>query len=235
MAQAADLLGIEEDISEAQELREEAIAVRNLEQDWMPNLGVLPGEPGWNDQVQRWAIEIQRNKEASGNNEIAGRAYLAAVLDDMPNLSMRILATHLSAIKSAALLPELLCLLAARGDASPLRMLYGDGVDPATAIADGTTPLHIAALYGHTAIVTDLLGKARDAGRVAVLIEARGDQNATALHAAAQEGHTQIVSALLDSGADILAKTKTGATALILAARGGHIEIVRLLLEKSSQ
>jgi ankyrin repeat protein len=122
---------------------------------------------------------------------------------------------------------------------------------------DGWTPLHLAAHYGHAAVVEMLIANNADvhvrsenamrnqplhaaaAGRQTeasrLLLEAGADVNArqtggyTPLHAAAQNGDRALVDLLLARGADLAATTDDGATPLALAERAGRTEVAALL------
>jgi len=128
---------------------------------------------------------------------------------------------------------------------------------------DGWTPLHLAAHYGHLAVVETLLANNADvgirsensmrnqplhaaaAGRAVsvcrMLLAAGADPNATqaggytALHAAAQNGQRDLVELLLAHGADVSAQTENGATALSLAEEAGRHEVAELLRARGAR
>ncbi|XP_071380457.1 GA-binding protein subunit beta-2-like, partial [Centroberyx affinis] len=87
----------------------------------------------------------------------------------------------------------------------------------------GTSPLHLAAQYGHHSTAEVLL-------RAGVSRDARTKVDRTPLHMAATEGHSSIVELLVRSGADINAKDMLKMTALHWAAQHGHREVAELLL-----
>lgn len=123
--------------------------------------------------------------------------------------------------------------------------------------ADGWTPLHLAAHYGHTAVVETLLANNADvharsenymrnqplhaaaAGRrletARLLLRAGADANATQaggfvpLHSAAQSGDCELVELLVAHGADVAARSDDGRTALSIAEQGGKADVAALL------
>ena len=123
------------------------------------------------------------------------------------------------------------------GDADALSALLGSlSVSVDTKGADGDTPLHVACLYGQTAVVRALLERDADP-RVT-----DGD-GGTPLHDASAGGHEAIVRMLVESvktkNADaaaeavasfVNARDGDGETPLHLATRGEHEHVVRFLL-----
>jgi len=124
---------------------------------------------------------------------------------------------------------------------------------------DGDTPLHVAAYFGNTEVVKQLLESKADVNArkhsdgasplviaaqerrteiVKLLLDHDADVNTsvwtngdTPLHASAWNGSTEIVRMLLNSKADVNARKLTdGATPLYLASLRGHADIVKLLL-----
>ncbi|XP_051739522.1 ankyrin repeat domain-containing protein 27 isoform X2 [Ctenopharyngodon idella] len=93
--------------------------------------------------------------------------------------------------------------------------------------ADGFTPLHVAALHGHTALVSLFTHHSAN-------INARNNQSATPLHLACQNSHIQVVSALLECNAKLNKKDHYGNTALIHACLKGNLEIATVLLESGA-
>jgi uncharacterized protein len=123
--------------------------------------------------------------------------------------------------------------------------------------ADGWTPLHLAAFFGHPELASALLDRGADvnalstnqmqnmplhaavAGRkpavIKLLLERGANVNArqhggwTALHGAAQAGDRQIVEMLLAGGAHLNAKADNNQSPLDLALMKGHQEVASLL------
>ncbi len=91
---------------------------------------------------------------------------------------------------------------------------------------NGDTPLFLAAMNGHTAIVKLLLDHHAN-------IRATNGQKQTALHLAALGGSTDCVNALLAAGASsqINAADTGGMTPLMNAAGSAHAPLVKLLLD----
>jgi ankyrin repeat protein len=119
---------------------------------------------------------------------------------------------------------------AAAGDTGRIRQLVD--ADPSVVAAhsaDGWTPLHLAAHFGHVEAMRALLE--RGAG-----LEARSSNpNAnTPLHAAAAGGRTEAVAELLARRAEPDARQHGGWTALHSAAQSGRLEMARLLLDRGA-
>ncbi len=76
-------------------------------------------------------------------------------------------------------------------------------------MSDGQTPLHMAAIYGHSGISQYLLDNGADT-------KAQDISGAAPLHEAVRYGRSEIVSQLLAKGADVNAKDSLGKTPLLL-------------------
>ena len=91
----------------------------------------------------------------------------------------------------------------------------------------GTTPLMLASLCGHTAIVLLLLQMGGD-------VHHTDNYGWTPLLLASYKGHTAIVRILLEYGANVHHIDNSGMTALQRATSWGYADIVRLLLENGA-
>jgi ankyrin repeat protein len=89
------------------------------------------------------------------------------------------------------------------------------------------TPLHLAAVDGHEAVVKLLLEKEAD-------VESKDTNIQTPLSLAATRGHEPVVKLLLEKEADVESKDTDNRTPLSLAAGNGHKAVVKLLLEKEA-
>ncbi|XP_077041291.1 ankyrin repeat domain-containing protein 27 isoform X2 [Agelaius phoeniceus] len=92
---------------------------------------------------------------------------------------------------------------------------------------DGFTPLHMAALHGHSELASLLL-------RHGASTSAKNTQLAAPLHLACQRGHSQVVKCLMDYNAKQNKKDIYGNTPLIYACLNGHYETTALLLQNSN-
>ncbi|XP_030639863.1 GA-binding protein subunit beta-2b [Chanos chanos] len=112
---------------------------------------------------------------------------------------------------------------ARKGQDDEVRSLMANGA-PFTTDWLGTSPLHLAAQYGHYSTAEVLL-------RAGVSRDARTKVDRTPLHMAAAEGHSNIVELLVKSGADINAKDMLKMTALHWATEHGHRVVAELLVK----
>ncbi|XP_031431570.1 GA-binding protein subunit beta-2b isoform X2 [Clupea harengus] len=115
---------------------------------------------------------------------------------------------------------------ARKGQDDDVRTLMANGA-PFTTDWLGTSPLHLAAQYGHFSTAEVLL-------RAGVSRDARTKVDRTPLHMAAAEGHTSIVELLVKSGADVNAKDMLKMTALHWATEHGHRAVAELLVKYSA-
>ncbi|HEX6660142.1 MAG TPA: ankyrin repeat domain-containing protein [Ilumatobacter sp.] len=135
------------------------------------------------------------------------------------------------------------------GDLAMVDLLLAHGADPneITRIDDMETPLVVASVAGHTAIVDRLRPlttrldweAASRTGDVKVLarmvrsghaIDARDGYGQTALMRAAHAGHADAVDWLIDHGADLDYTSKFHLSALMLAIIAGHPRVARRLV-----
>ena len=121
------------------------------------------------------------------------------------------------------------------GKDSELLHLLTSGAAAGTVDPRGVTPLHVAALAGHSHIVQSLMVHKGGAATAAMTSE-----GLTALHFAAASGSTAVIqqltttARLLHTRVNINAASATGVTPLYLAAAHGHVEAVKQLLSASA-
>ncbi|KAJ9579497.1 hypothetical protein L9F63_004845, partial [Diploptera punctata] len=148
------------------------------------------------------------------NNQIPAMLYVTsnvtAVRNCVPALSL-------------VELGKKLLLSAKAGDTDQVRLLISKGAPFATDWL-GTSPLHVAAQYGHVSTAEVLL-------RAGISRDARTKVERTPLHIAAQEGNTPIVQLLLSHGADVDSKDMLRMTPLHWAVEREHVDTVELLLQ----
>lgn len=112
---------------------------------------------------------------------------------------------------------------ARKGEDDEVRTLMASGA-PFTTDWLGTSPLHLAAQYGHYSTAEVLL-------RAGVSRDARTKVDRTPLHMAAADGHVHIVELLVRNGADVNAKDMLKMTALHWATEHHHRDVVELLIK----
>jgi ankyrin repeat protein len=110
------------------------------------------------------------------------------------------------------------------GTDKQLQALVTKDIDLHATNSYGYTPLHLAAIYGHTATVKTLL-------QAGANIHATDNEGNTPLHFAAYNGYTATVKTLLQAGANIHATNHDGYTPLHFAARDGRTATVKTLLQ----
>ncbi|KAG9341997.1 hypothetical protein JZ751_018315 [Albula glossodonta] len=108
-----------------------------------------------------------------------------------------------------------------------LASLQTSGLSVNSSSGDGFSPLHVAALHGHTALVSLLI-------RHGASINARNNQSATPLHLACQNSHVQVVTSLLECNAKLNKKDQYGNTPLIHACLKGHLDTAAILLKSDA-
>ncbi|KAF8764100.1 GA-binding protein subunit beta-1 like protein [Argiope bruennichi] len=112
------------------------------------------------------------------------------------------------------------------GETEEVRMLMTNGA-PFTTDWLGTSPLHMAAHYGHVETAEVLL-------RGGISRDARTKVDRTPLHMACQEGHLEIVKLLLSHGAEIDARDMLRMTPLHWAVEHNNYYVVQLLLKNGA-
>ena len=110
------------------------------------------------------------------------------------------------------------------GDLEQVQRLLGQGMNIDSPGRNAETPLLVASLQGHTAVVDWLLAHNADT-------HARNQGGFTPLHAAAYGGHRDIAELLIAKGADVNDKENRYRIApLLAAAEENHPDVVELLL-----
>ena len=89
----------------------------------------------------------------------------------------------------------------------------------------GLTPLHLAALKGHTDLVRSLIATHHAA------IDSLTLRKETPLHLAAGAGQLQVCGLLIELGADLEATDELGQKVIHLAAQQNHSEVIKLFLK----
>ncbi len=113
---------------------------------------------------------------------------------------------------------------AMQGNKDAVRALLKDGADVNTALGDGMTALHYAAIR-------------HDVELAKMLLYAGANVKATTriggyspLLVAARDGDVAMIGTLLDGGADANASTTNGTTALMFASAAGRVDAVKTLI-----
>nr|AAI60407.1 Unknown (protein for MGC:135436) [Xenopus tropicalis] len=112
------------------------------------------------------------------------------------------------------------------GEDNEIRLLMQNGA-PFTTDWLGTSPLHLAAQYGHYSTVKVLL-------QAGISRDARTKVDRTPLHMAAADGHTPIVDLLIKNGANVNARDMLEMTALHWASEHNHHDVVHLLIKSGA-
>jgi ankyrin repeat protein len=95
--------------------------------------------------------------------------------------------------------------------------------------ADGWTPLHLAAFFGHAKIVELLIAHDAD-----VHARSRGTNGNTPLHAALAGNHKFVAGVLIGHGADVNAPDAQGWRPLHLAAANNNMDAIKALIAQGA-
>ncbi|KAF3839203.1 hypothetical protein F7725_017920 [Dissostichus mawsoni] len=117
------------------------------------------------------------------------------------------------------------------GQDDDVKALMANGA-PFTTDWLGSSPLHLAAKYGHQSTAEVLLraGVSRDARtKHGAEVDARDMLKMTALHWAAQRGHREVAELLLRYGADVHCLSKFDKTPFDIAMDTSNTELMILL------
>ncbi|KAM4664025.1 GA-binding protein subunit beta-2 isoform 2-T3 [Discoglossus pictus] len=115
---------------------------------------------------------------------------------------------------------------ARNGEDDEIKVLMQNGA-PFTTDWLGTSPLHLAAQYGHYSTAKVLL-------QAGISRDARTKVDRTPLHMAAADGHADIVDLLIKNGANVNAKDMLEMTALHWATEFNHRDVVDLLIQSGA-
>ncbi|PUU84162.1 ankyrin repeat-containing domain protein, partial [Tuber borchii] len=94
---------------------------------------------------------------------------------------------------------------------------------------DGNTPLHEAAISGHSSMLKALVKKFTRDRTYSNEINKKNHSGNTPLHLALQFDHTEIVELLVNKGADTTIKNNAQITALELGARLNRVDSLDIL------
>jgi len=112
-------------------------------------------------------------------------------------------------------------------DPSPLDTLNASilaGMDPNTKNSEGITPIHYAALHGHSVCIEPLVN-------VGAQLNSRDLHHDTALHISAEYGDLKTMAQLVKFGADVNLENEDGNTPLMISMFEGNLAGVDLLLD----
>jgi uncharacterized protein len=109
------------------------------------------------------------------------------------------------------------------------RLVAADGSAINAYSADGWTPLHLAAFFGHAKVVEFLLAHGADAKA-----RSRNPNGNTPLHAALAGNHQMAAGLLIGHGADVNAADAGGWRPLHLAAANNNIDSIEALIAQGA-
>lgn len=130
-------------------------------------------------------------------------------------------------LRSEAVLCHPLCQCPTCAPTQKMCVLQAGALGVNSCNVDGFTPLHVAALHGHSALAALLI-------RHGAAVNARTNQSATPLHLACQNSHIQVVRFLLECNAKLNKKDHYGNTPLIHACLCGNLETAATLLQSAA-
>jgi ankyrin repeat protein len=118
----------------------------------------------------------------------------------------------------------------AAGEVERVERLLTSGESANAHSADGWTPLHLAAYFGHAKIVEVLI--AHDA---VVAARSNNPSGNTPLHAALAGNHTYVAGLLIGAGADLNVGDAAGNRPLHLAAANNHVDTMKALISQGAE
>ncbi|XP_070686977.1 ankyrin repeat domain-containing protein 27 [Pempheris klunzingeri] len=130
-------------------------------------------------------------------------------------------------LRSEVLLCHPLCQCPSCAPTQKLSALQAGALGVNSCNVDGFTPLHVAALHGHSALAALLI-------RHGANVNGRTNQSATPLHLACQNSHVQVVRILLECNAKLNKKDHYGNTPLIHTCLCGNLETATVLLQSNA-
>jgi ankyrin repeat protein len=107
------------------------------------------------------------------------------------------------------------------------RLVNGDTINEYS--ADGWTPLHLAAFFGHTKVAEFLLAHDAD-----VTARSRNPNGNTPLHAALAGNHKFVAALLIGGGADVNAVDAQGWRPLHMAAANNNLDSIKALIAQGA-